>query len=71
LFIIEGAITIALAPLMFYVFPKSPTDAWFLSDEEKEIMRIRHMDPYWGYATDEKFTWRQVRNSLKDPKQWC
>ncbi|KAK8240199.1 high-affinity nicotinic acid transporter [Phyllosticta capitalensis] len=67
LFIFEGALTLACAPLFFFVFPKTPRTAWFLNDEEKEMMKLRYeLNPYSGI--DEKFTWTAVIEAFTDPK---
>jgi hypothetical protein len=71
LFIAEGGLTIILVPLFVLVFPKEPATAWFLTAEEKEIVRIRYLDPHWGYAKDEKFAWIMAFRALSDPKQWA
>lgn len=63
--------TIFLVPLFFFVFPKEPGTAWFLTAEEREIMRLRYLDPHWGYAKDEKFEWIMITRALSDPKQWA
>jgi hypothetical protein len=63
--------TILLVPLFLFVFPKNPATAWFLTVEEREIMRIRYLDPHWGYAKEEKFRWTTVVRALSDPKQWA
>lgn len=67
LFIIEGALTLAIVPVFLWLFPKDILDAWFLTSEEKEMMRLRYaQDPSWGI--DEKFTWREVIKAVTDPK---
>lgn len=67
LFITEGCLTVLICPIFFLFFPESPTTAWFLNDEEKEMMKLRyHLEPHWG--VDEEFSWKQVGLALKDPK---
>lgn len=68
LFITEGCLTVLICPVFFLFFPDSPTTAWFLNDEEKEMMKLRyHLDPHWG-VLDEEFNWKEVGLALKDPK---
>lgn len=68
LFITEGCLTVLICPVFFLFFPDSPTTAWFLNDEEKEMMKLRyHLDPHWG-VLDEEFSWKEVGLALKDPK---
>ncbi|KAI1268421.1 high-affinity nicotinic acid transporter [Xylariaceae sp. FL1019] len=70
LFIIEGIITVLVCPLFYFYFPESPTTAWFLTPEEKELMRLRYeLNPHWGI--DEKFTWKAVTDALTDPKWYA
>lgn len=70
LFIVEGLLTILLVPIFYFVFPVSPLDAWFLTPEEKQIMRARYdSDPHWGI--DEKFSWAEIFKIFKDPKWYC
>jgi MFS family permease len=67
LFAIEGAMTLILVPLFFFVFPKHPTTAWFLSAEEKSMIQARYdNDPHWGQ--DEEFSWAESLSALTDPK---
>lgn len=67
LFIFEGAITLFAAPFFYFIFPHEPREAWFLTPEEKEMMRLRYeLDPHWGI--DEEFTWSAVLSALIDPK---
>lgn len=67
MFIVEGIITVMVAPIFFFFFPQTPREAWFLTAEEKEMMRLRYeLEPHWGI--DEKFTWNAVINALLDPK---
>ncbi|KAI0142180.1 high-affinity nicotinic acid transporter [Pestalotiopsis sp. NC0098] len=67
LFIIEGMMTIIICPVFYFLFPESPTTAKFLTDEEKEMMRLRYeQDQHWGI--DDTFSWDAVVAALTDPK---
>ena len=67
LFAVEAALTICLVPIFYFIFPKSPIDAWFLTPREKQIVRARYdSDPHWAY--DEKFSWSEVVKAFVDPK---
>ncbi|KAL1648133.1 hypothetical protein SLS58_002460 [Diplodia intermedia] len=67
LFIFEGGLTLVCVPFFWFAFPHEPRKAWFLTDEEREMMRLRYeLDLHWGI--DEKFTWSAVVNALVDPK---
>ncbi|KAI8192398.1 putative transporter [Colletotrichum sp. SAR 10_75] len=67
LFIVEGCMTIVIAPLFWLFFPATPKDAWFLTPEEKEMMKLRYeLEPSFGI--DEEFSWKAVIDGLIDPK---
>lgn len=45
LFIVEGAASIVLCGICWFLLPNTAEDAWFLTSEEKELMRARkHRD---------------------------
>jgi MFS family permease len=70
LFVVEGVLTILIVPLFFFMFPKTPRDAWFLTAEEKQMMVVRYAsNPHWGI--DEKFTWGSMLEVVKDPKWYA
>lgn len=70
LFCIEGAITLLAVPLIYFLFPVTPTEAWFLTAEEKELMKARYaQDQSWGY--DEQFTWSECLKAFVDPKWYA
>ena len=70
LFSFEAALTIVLVPIFYFIFPTTPVNAWFLTTEEKRIMRARYNnDPHWAY--DEKFSWYEVCKVFSDPKFYC
>lgn len=70
LFVIEALITIVLVPLFYFVFPKTPTDAWFLNETEKQMMRDRYNNnKHWG--VDEVFSWGEIAKVALDPKWYA
>lgn len=70
LFVVEGLLTIILVPLFFFLFPKTPTGAWFLSEEEKSLMTKRYeQNENWGI--DEAFAWTEVVKAFYDPKWYA
>ncbi|KFA77532.1 hypothetical protein S40288_08690 [Stachybotrys chartarum IBT 40288] len=70
LFAVEGAMTVIIVPFFWLVFPKSPTEAWFLTMEEKHMMNARYeADPSWGH--DEKFSWGECFKAFSDPKWYA
>ncbi|EXJ78930.1 hypothetical protein A1O3_08430 [Capronia epimyces CBS 606.96] len=70
LFCIEGAMTLLLVPVFFFLFPTTPTTAWFLTAEEKAMMNARYeADKSWGH--DEAFSWQECFKAFVDPKWYA
>ncbi|KAJ4269490.1 hypothetical protein NW762_001150 [Fusarium torreyae] len=70
IFLFFGAITVGVAFVMFFWMPDSPTEARFLSDEDKVIAIERLRNNQMGVMSRE---WRtsHVVEALTDPKTWC
>ncbi|KAH8691043.1 MFS transporter [Phaeosphaeriaceae sp. PMI808] len=68
-FIIEGIFSFATAAAIWWGLPNDPSQAYFLTDHEKELMQIRERNRA-TYMGSERFDWREVRIALKDPKMW-
>ncbi|KAI5367271.1 putative major facilitator superfamily, MFS transporter superfamily [Septoria linicola] len=66
LFIIEGAISLLICSLIWFTLPKSAEEAWFLSSEEKAVMRARKARNALYTGSDE-FDWRYVKQAFTDP----
>lgn len=70
LFAVEGGITILVVPFFWLVFPKSPTEAWFLTEDDKRLMKARYdNDPSWGQ--DDPFEWSECLKAFMDPKWYA
>ncbi|KAK5094662.1 hypothetical protein LTS08_008518 [Lithohypha guttulata] len=70
LFCVEGLMTIVIVPIFWFIFPKSPTEAWFLKPEEKKMMNLRYeLDPSWGYT--EEFSLKECLKAFMDPKWYA
>ncbi|KAK7422786.1 hypothetical protein QQX98_001346 [Neonectria punicea] len=69
IFLFFGAITVGVAFLMFFWMPDSPTEARFLSDEDKVIAIERLRNNQMGVMSRE---WRSshVLETVKDLKTW-
>ncbi|KAL1898439.1 hypothetical protein Sste5346_003342 [Sporothrix stenoceras] len=65
LFIIEFCFTILIGGIGLAVLPKTPEDAWFLSEEEKETMRLRRQRDE-AFRGADGFDWKWVRMCLTD-----
>ncbi|KAH6695586.1 high-affinity nicotinic acid transporter [Plectosphaerella plurivora] len=70
LFIIEGSVSLALCFVCIWFFPHKPETAWFLSEEEKETMRLRKARDA-VYKGEDRFEWKWVRMALTDPFVYC
>ncbi|KAJ4375155.1 hypothetical protein N0V83_002239 [Neocucurbitaria cava] len=66
-YIIEGIISIAVVPLIWFGLPNNPSQAYFLNAHQKEIMVARDIERA-RYIGQEKFDWGQVNQAFRDPK---
>ncbi|KAH7162017.1 MFS transporter [Dactylonectria estremocensis] len=66
-YIIEGIFSIIVAPVIWFGLPNDPSNAYFLTSEEKEMMKVRARQRA-RYMGSEEFSWEEIRIALKDPK---
>ncbi|OJJ32725.1 hypothetical protein ASPWEDRAFT_42737 [Aspergillus wentii DTO 134E9] len=66
-YIIEGLFSIICAFLIWFGLPNDPENAYFLSDEEKWMMRVRN-EQRRKYMGSEEFSWEEIRIAATDPK---
>jgi MFS family permease len=66
-FIIEGICSFLIAPVIWFGLPNNPTEAWFLTEEEKAMMKVREAQRA-HYMGSEEFDSKEIRIALKDPK---
>lgn len=66
LFIIEGIVSIVLCAASWASMPKNAEEAWFLTAEEKEVMRARKRRDF-SYKGSDTFSWSYVLMALTDP----
>lgn len=66
-YIIEGIFSMLIAPIIWFGLPNDPSNAYFLNDEEKRMMKIRAIQRA-QYMGSEEFNWEEIRIGLKDPK---
>lgn len=69
LMIITGLITLILAISFWFLFPDSPTNAWFLTPDEraKAVQRIKENQTG---VENKRFKKEQMIEALTDPKTW-
>lgn len=74
IFILEGLITIVGGLIVPFTLPDSPATASFLSESEREVIRLRLQQDSGTSAgvveTREKFQWRFLRSTFLDWKIW-
>lgn len=68
-YIIEGLFSMVVAVMVWFGLPNDPSNAYFLNEREKELMRIR-ADQRAQYMGSEEFSWEEVLITLRDPKLW-
>ncbi|RAK91799.1 MFS transporter [Aspergillus costaricaensis CBS 115574] len=66
-YIIEGIFSLICAVLIWFGLPNDPSNAYFLTDEEKYMMRVRN-EQRRKYMGSEHFSWEEMRIALRDPK---
>lgn len=68
-FLICGAMSTAWSVCLWFLLPSNPTEAWFLSQEERVIAIARIKDNQTGVEA-KVFKKEQAIEALKDPKIW-
>jgi hypothetical protein len=66
-YIIEGIFSITIAVAVWFGLPTNPAEAYFLNEEEKEMMRLRYAMTR-QYLGSETFSWKEIRIEFQDPK---
>ncbi|GAA5920932.1 hypothetical protein JCM3775_004011 [Rhodotorula graminis] len=69
LYIVEGAITIAIGATSYFFIADSPETAWYLSPRQKLLTRVRKVQSK-QYNGDESFSWVEVRKAFSEPLIW-
>ncbi|KAJ7681032.1 major facilitator superfamily domain-containing protein, partial [Mycena polygramma] len=69
LMIITGILTFITSVLFWFLFPDSPTTAWFLTPEERTIAVLRIKANQTGLE-NKHFKKEQMIEALTDPKTW-
>jgi len=67
--VITGAITFIIAICFFLFFPDSPTNAWFLTPQERAVAVMRLKENQTG-VENKHFKKEQMIEALLDPKTW-
>ncbi|KAG5724303.1 Thiamine pathway transporter THI73 [Termitomyces sp. T112] len=69
LMIITGIITLITAATFWFLFPDSPTNAWFLTKEER-VIAIQRIKVNQTGVENKHFKKEQMIEALLDPKTW-
>ncbi|KAF8800402.1 MFS general substrate transporter [Phlegmacium glaucopus] len=69
LMIITGVLTLITALLFWFLFPDSPTNAWFLTPAERAIA-VRRLKGNQTGVENKHFKKEQMIEALTDPKTW-
>jgi MFS transporter, ACS family, allantoate permease len=67
--IIVGLLTLVTSVLFWFFFPDSPTNAWFLSEEER-IMAIQRIKVNQTGIENKRWKKDQFIETIVDPKVW-
>ncbi|KAI0053852.1 MFS general substrate transporter [Auriscalpium vulgare] len=69
LMIITGALTLLTSLAFWFLFPDSPTSAWFLSPDER-VMAVRRIRVNQAGVENKHWKKNQFIETLRDPKTW-
>jgi MFS family permease len=69
LMIITGILTLITAVSFFFLFPDSPTNAWFLTEDER-AKAVRRIKENQTGVENKHFKKEQMIEALMDPKTW-
>lgn len=69
LFILYGGVTSVIGAICFFYLAQSPTDAWWLTEEEKLIALERVRDNKTGTEVW-RFNWSQLKEAFLDIRFW-
>lgn len=68
-YIVEGVFSITCVLAIWFGLPNDPSTAYFLSDEQKAMMK-RRAEERKQYMGSEDFSWIEVKTAFRDPKLW-
>lgn len=70
-FIIEGAVSIAVAVSAFFLLPDWPHNTRWMTPEEREMAQYRVKCSNGGRDEEMGGTWDGFKDAVKDPFTWC
>jgi hypothetical protein len=69
-FLIEGAASIVVALVSFFILPSWPQDTKFLTEQEREMAQYRILVSNGGREEQVGGTWDGVKDAVRDPFTW-
>ncbi|KAI1496466.1 major facilitator superfamily transporter [Biscogniauxia marginata] len=70
LFMVEGIISIVVGLVAIFMLPDNFETAWWLREDEKALMRIRHEQTKVYLGESDTFDKTEVKLAFRDPKVW-
>lgn len=70
LFLVEGLLSIAVGFGCLFLLPDDYEKAWWLNDDDKQLMRIRHQQAALYQGESDTFDKEEVKLAFKDGKVW-
>lgn len=64
-----GIFSIACAVAIWFGMPADIRQAYFLNDEDRKVMEVRHLQRQ-AYMGDDTFSWEEIKLAFADPKVW-
>lgn len=68
-YIIEGAFSVVCALAIWFGMPNDVRKAYFLNEEDRKVMEIRHLQRL-SYMGADEFSWEEIRLAFTDIKVW-
>ncbi|KAL8315893.1 hypothetical protein RB593_009120 [Gaeumannomyces tritici] len=70
LFLVEGLVSMAVGVAAIFMLPDGFETAWWLTDDDKRLMRVRREQTAVYLGESELFDREEVRLAFRDPKVW-
>jgi MFS family permease len=71
IFIIEGMPSVVLGVVTFFALPNEGSTAYFLSDDERALMELRHRREYGNTQSSRDLSFQDVKSAFTDWKVWA
>lgn len=70
LFLVEGLISVVVGLMAVVLLPDSYETAWWLKEEEKDLLRMRHIQTRVYMGESDELDRDEVKLAFMDPKVW-